>query len=162
VTVDRASVERALTFILTRVPRADVRLVGTASSVLRGIKMPACDIDILFHDRVGVDGWFTALSAALDVESAPAWIAETQQYFARMHAAGVAIELSTVEIESDLDTMECFGVGPWRHFDLLTCGGRPVPAVATELRLITEIDDVARTATNRSSTTCEAKDATCR
>jgi len=35
--------------------------------------------------------------------------------------------------------MECFGKGPWRYFDLVSCGARTVPAVATELRLITEV-----------------------
>jgi hypothetical protein len=132
-------VERSLASILTRVPDAELRLVGTASSVVRGIELPANDLDILFHDRSGVDSWFGALSDHLDVDTAPAWIADAQQYFARLRLGAVTIELSTVEMESDADTFECFGEGPWRYFDLVPCGDRTVPAVATELRLITEI-----------------------
>jgi hypothetical protein len=131
--------EVTLATILTRAPDAEVRLVGTASSVMRGIELPANDIDLLFHDRSGVDAWFGVLSKHLGVGDAPAWIADSKQYFARMHDGDVTIELSTVEFESDVDTMECFGEGPWRYFDLVPCGGRTVPAVATELRLITEV-----------------------
>jgi hypothetical protein len=138
-TLDRAGVERALASTFTRVPPADVRLVGTASSLLRGITTPAGDIDILFRDRADVDAWFVVLSADLDVEIPPAWIADTQQYFARVHSDGVAIELSTVEIDSDADTMECVGAGPWQYFDLVRCGDGTLPVVATELRLLTEV-----------------------
>jgi hypothetical protein len=73
------------------------------------------------------------------VETPPGWIADAQQYFARVRADGVAVELSTVEIESESDTMECVGVGPWLHFDVVNCGAGRISAVATELRLITEV-----------------------
>ena len=106
---------------------------------MRGIELPANDIDILFRDRSGVDSWFGVLSAHLDVSDAPAWIAGSNQYFARIHDGDVTIELSTVEIDSDADTMECFGEGPWRYFDVVPCGPGTVPAVASELRLITEV-----------------------
>jgi hypothetical protein len=139
VTLSRADIQALLASILTQVPAAKVRLVGTASSVMRDIPVPANDIDILFHDRAGVDAWFGVLSAALDVDSAPGWMPKSQQYFARVYAGDIAVELSTVEIDSDSDTIECFGEGPWRHFDLLPCGPGTVPAVATELRLITEV-----------------------
>jgi hypothetical protein len=139
VTLSREQLEDSLTSILARAPDAELRLVGTASSVMRGIDLPANDIDLLFHDRSGVDSWFGVLSAHLDVGSAPAWIADSQQYFARMHDGDVTIELSTVEIKSDADTIECFGEGLWRYFDLVPCGALTVPAVATELRLITEV-----------------------
>jgi hypothetical protein len=139
VKLSRGQLDGALASILMWVPAADVRLVGTASSAMRGIDLRANDVDILFRDRSGVDSWFGALSAHLDVGSPPGWIADSQQYFARMHDGEVTIELSTVEIETDADTMECFGEGPWRHFDLVPCGAGNVPAVATELRLITEV-----------------------
>jgi hypothetical protein len=138
VALDRVRVEHALAPILERAPEVEVRLVGTASSLLRGIDMPASDIDILFRDRAGVDAWFTILSADLDVEGAPEWIADAGQYFTRLRANDVVIELSTVETESDIDELECVGAGPWRYFDLVACGARIVPTVATELRLITE------------------------
>jgi hypothetical protein len=139
VTLSRAQVEGSLASMLMRVPDAEVRIVGTASSVLRGIDLPANDVDILFRDRAGVEAWFDPLSAHLDVDTAPTWIAESQQYFARIRDGAVTVELSTVELESDSDTMECFGPGPWQHFDLVRCGAGTVPAVATELRLITEV-----------------------
>jgi hypothetical protein len=101
------------------------------------------DVDVLFRDRSGVDSWFDALSAMFEVGRAPTWIGESQQYFARVHDGDVAIELSTVELDADADadadTIECIGDGPWRHFDLVPCGAHRVPAVATELRLITEV-----------------------
>ena len=131
--------EHSLASILTWVPEAEIRLVGTASSLVRGIELPANDVDILFYDRSGVDSWFGALSEHLDVATAPAWIADAQQYFARLQLGAVTIELSTVEVESDADGFECFGEGPWRYFDLVPCGDGTVPAVASELRLITEI-----------------------
>ncbi len=97
------------------------------------------DIDILFRDRIDVDAWFDALSIEFEVETAPAWIPDASQYFARLHAPEITIELSTVEVATDRDTMECFGTGPWEHFDLIACGTGRVPAVASELRLLTEI-----------------------
>jgi len=136
---DRDGVEGVLTLILRHVPETEVRLVGTASSVLRGIDIPAGDIDLLFRDRAGVDAWFAALSAELEVDAAPDWLAEQRQYFARIRAGDVAVELSTVEIEVDNDTAECLGSGPWEHYDVVSCRDGVVPAVATELRLITEI-----------------------
>lgn len=139
VVLQRPAVESVLASVLRRVPEARFRLVGTASSVLRGIDLPANDIDILFQARPDVDAWFDVLSTDLNGDDAPAWIAESRQYFARLHAEDVAIELSTVEIDSPTDTMECVGTGPWRYFDLVDCGPHTVPAVATELRLITEV-----------------------
>ena len=82
------------------------------------------------------------------------WIDDSQQYFARISGGGVSVELSTVELRTNEDTMECFGEGPWRYFDLLPCGAFVVAAVASELRLITEVSRVgARIATARSSIT---------
>jgi hypothetical protein len=137
--VDRVGVERALRQVLPLVPKAETRLVGTASSVLRGIDLRAADIDILFRTRAGVDAWFEVLSADRAVETAPSWMADARQYFARVYVDEVAVELSTVEIDTDSDTAECIGTGPWRHFDLLSWGDGILPAVASELRLITEV-----------------------
>lgn len=134
----RAQVADVLGEVFPVVPGTEFRLVGTASSVLRGIDLPASDIDVLFRDRAGVDGWFEVLQLRCDVETTPEWIPDAQQYFARLRVAGVALELSTVEADTEDDTMECFGPGPWCHFDVLDVGGVVVPAVASELRLITE------------------------
>jgi hypothetical protein len=118
---------------------AAFRVVGTASSLLRGIETTANDIDLLFRERLGVDDWFTALTREGDVLDAPRWLADSSQYFARVGFAGTIVELSTVEIDDDGDTNECFGHGPWEHFDVVVVGSAALPVVATELRLITEI-----------------------
>lgn len=135
----RAQIEMALASVLAHVPDAEVRLVGTASSMLRGIDLPANDVDVLFRQRADVDAWFEALTGIVDVDTAPVWLADAYQYFARVRVDGIVVELSTVEIEVDDDTVECLGEGPWRHCDVLACDGWPIAAVATELRLITEV-----------------------
>jgi hypothetical protein len=121
------------------VPPATIRLAGSASSVLRGVDIPAADIDILFADRTGVDAWVDSLGVRCVIETSPRWLPDARQYFARLDIAGVVVELSTVEIHTEHDTHEGFGPGPWRHFDNVEYSGGSVPAVATELRLITEI-----------------------
>jgi len=137
--LDQARVGEVLDAVLSLVPESTYRLVGTASCVLRGIDMPAGDIDVLFADRETIDAWVTALSATMTVVDAPAWFGDAQQYLARLVTEGVTVELSTVEIEADTDTSECVGSGPWEHFDLVPSGATVVPAVALELRLVTEI-----------------------
>jgi hypothetical protein len=137
--LDRARVQRVLDVMLPQVPEASFRLVGTASCVLRGIEMPASDIDVLFRDRVAVDAWVAALSGAVTVHDPPVWLSDAQQYFARLSVEGVTIELSTVEIDADTDTAESVGLGPWIHFDVVPCGVYRVPTVALELRLVSEI-----------------------
>lgn len=137
--LDRARVEQVVATIFSAVPPADIRLVGTASSLLVGVDLPATDIDVLFLDRAGVDRWFEELRRAHDVETAPTWFAESRQYFARISVDGAPVELSTVEFDTDKDTVECFGPGPWRHFQDVRVGEVTVPAVATELRLLTEL-----------------------
>ena len=131
--LDRAEVERSLAEILARVPDVPMRLVGTASSLLRGIDLPAHDIDILFKNRGSVDQWFEALSGGVEVDTPPAWIGDARQYFGRVLVGGVTVELSTVEVGADTDTAECVGAGPWKYFDLVPCGDRTVPAVASDL-----------------------------
>jgi hypothetical protein len=116
----------------------DYRLVGTGAALLHGVSLPAADIDILVRERYGVDIFGSALSLFRCLE-APAWLAETQQYYGNYEVNGVEVGISTVEVASDADTIETFGCGPWEHFMLLTCGRYTVPTVALELRLITEL-----------------------
>lgn len=124
--------------VLSIVPAAEFRLVGTASSLLRGIDLAVGDIDILFRHRSGVDEWFEVLYPDAIVEISPEWLPASGQYFAELLVDGVKVELSTVEWVSDDDTIECYGRGPWLHFDELDVDGVPVPAVASELRLVSE------------------------
>src|SRR5690242_7756515 len=50
----QAQIEMALASVLAHVPDAEVRLVGTASSMVRGIDLPANDVDVLFRQRADV------------------------------------------------------------------------------------------------------------
>lgn len=116
----------------------DYRLVGTGAALLHGVLLPAADIDILVKERSGVDAFGAALSPFRCLET-PAWLAETQQYYGNYEVNGVEVGISTVEIDSDSDTIETFGRGPWEHYTLIPCGHYSVPTVALELRLITEL-----------------------
>ena len=138
--LDRGVVVRTIEFVLARVPPAEMRLVGTSSSLVRGIPIQADDIDILFRTRSDIDAWCAQLQSTTAAVTYPEWLADGRQYFARLILDGVIIELSTVEAPSRDDTMECVGIGPWAHFDSVTCGGVIVQATASELRLLSELE----------------------
>jgi hypothetical protein len=137
--LDRADVQCALETILTHVSDTEFRLVGTASCVLRGIEIAANDIDVLFRERTAIDTWTASMADVAELLDEPTWLDDSSQYFARLDVAGVTVELSTVEIDARTDTAECVGAGPWVHFDRVSCGEFSVPAVALELRLVTEL-----------------------
>jgi hypothetical protein len=114
------------------------RLVGTGAALMLGVDLPAGDVDILVMDRQGVDA-FTAALKGFPCLVPPAWMPDMRQYYANFDVNGIEVGFSTVEIESDVDTIETFGPGPWEHFSLVTCGRYAIPVVALELRLITEM-----------------------
>ena len=89
----------------------DYRLVGTGAALLHGVSLPAADIDILVRERQNVDAFGTALAAFRCLE-APAWLAQTQQYYGNYEVNGVEVGISTVEVASEADTIETFGRGP--------------------------------------------------
>jgi hypothetical protein len=140
--LDQARLRETLTafldYTMPTCAQIDYRLVGTGAALLHGVPLPAGDIDILVRERHSVDAFGSALSSFRCLE-APAWLAEMRQYYGNYEVNGVEVGISTVEIESDADTLETFGRGPWEHFTLLTCGRYAVPTVALELRLITEL-----------------------
>jgi hypothetical protein len=138
VSLDRAGVARVVSAVLAVVPESDFRLVGSASSVVRGIRMPAADIDVLLRERSVVDAWCAALGEQ-HLVTGPMWIDGASQYFATVDIDGERLELSTVEAPTEAETMECVGSGPWSHFDRVQCGTSTVPGVASELRLLTEV-----------------------
>ncbi len=141
-TLNRARLQKTLIAFLDQTMEScgdiDYRLVGTGAALLHGVSLPAADVDILVKDRRNVDDLNTALSSFQCLEP-PTWLAETQQYYANYVLNGTEVGISTVEIASDVDYIETFGRGPWEHFALLPCGRYMVPAVALELRLITEL-----------------------
>ncbi len=138
--VKRDQVVGALTPVLDDVVRLSerIRLVGTASSALRGIDLPVADVDILARDRDTVDELVTASG------SPPATVIATpfgQQYLADHHLAGVPVQFSTVEsdVSGRRRLAECVGETPWRYFSLVTVAGRPLPCVASELRVASDL-----------------------
>jgi hypothetical protein len=116
----------------------EYRLVGTGAALLHGVALPAADVDILVRQREDVDAFGAALSSFRCLEP-PKWLPETRQYYGNYDIGGVEVGFSTVELESEADTFETFGRGPWEHFILLPCGSYHVPTVKLELRLITEL-----------------------
>ena len=115
-----------------------VRVVGTASSALRGVTLPVGDIDILARNRETVDELVVALG------SSPAEVIETpfgHQYLADHEIGGVPVQVSTVEssVSGRRRLAECVGEAPWRYFSLVDVAGRPIPVVASELRLASDL-----------------------
>jgi len=119
---------------------ADVeyRLVGTGAALLRGVELPAGDIDILMKKKDGVEAFCQTLKSFRCIEPA-SWLEDARQYYANYEVGGVEVGLSTVEIETDSDAFETIGRGPWEHFSFISCGPYSVPAVSLELRLATEL-----------------------
>jgi hypothetical protein len=120
------------------VDRVEYRLVGTAASLLHGVRLPAGDVDILLKERAGVDAFSAALHACRCL-TPPRYLEGSRQYFASFDMEGIAVEFSTVEWETASDIRECTGTGPWIHYRMATVDRYRVPVVAPELRLITEL-----------------------
>jgi hypothetical protein len=116
----------------------EYRLVGTGAALLQGVLLPAGDIDILVKEQAHVDA-FGATLASYKCLFAPAWIPHGGQYYAEYEVDGVGVQISTVEGETGSDAIECLGRGPWEHYVLVPCGPYTIPAVALELRLISEL-----------------------
>lgn len=127
--------------------RDEVRVVGTASSLLRGIALPAADVDVLAREATIVDALVAAAETAAGARavSAAGWVeqGDLRQYLAEVDIAGVAVQFSTVEPGGDPPAAgriaECTGFAPWRYFDVLEVEGFRVAVVATELRLLSEV-----------------------
>ena len=135
----RAEVARTLGRVLEAwQPAFPYRLVGTAAALLQGVELSARDIDILCREREAVDQFAAALARYPALQE-PVWLAGDRQYFCNYDVEGVAVGASTVEIDTDHDTTETFGTGPWRHVVEVPLGAHQVPAVRLELRLATEL-----------------------
>ena len=119
-------------------PAFPYRLVGTAAALLQGVELPARDIDILCRERAAVDQFAAALARYQALQD-PIWLAGDNQYFCNFDVEGVEVGASTVEIDTEHDTTETLGTGPWRHFVEVPLGAHRVPAVRLELRLATEL-----------------------
>jgi hypothetical protein len=118
--------------------QVDYRLVGTAAALLHGVRLPANDIDLLVRHRSDVDS-FGAVLAPFECLVAPNWLPDAKQYYGNYRVKDIEIGFSTVEVESDRDTIETYGSGPWLHYSKLPCEQYYVSTVALELRLHTEL-----------------------
>ncbi|MBT3272131.1 MAG: hypothetical protein HN368_03175 [Spirochaetales bacterium] len=127
-----------LSHVGSEIEEIEYRIVGTAASLLHGVTLPVGDVDVLAKNRSGVDTFATLLSRCKCLTS-PMYIVESRQYFCSFEINGVELEFSTVEGESDSDTGECTGSGPWTYYKHVSCDDHQIPVVALELRLITEI-----------------------
>ena len=116
----------------------DYRLVGTGAALLQRVDLPAGDIDILVRERSELDAFAAALASFPCLEP-PAWLEHARQYYGNWDVRGVEVGISTVEVETDADTVETLGRGPWTHYAPVPLGPTTVTAVALELRLITEL-----------------------
>jgi hypothetical protein len=116
----------------------EYRLVGTGAALLQDVPLPTGDIDILVKERESVDAFGSAL-ASFKCLFSPAWMPEARQYYADYEVNGVGVGISTVEVETESDGLECVWRGPWEHYVLVSCGPYTIPAVALELRLVSEL-----------------------
>jgi hypothetical protein len=140
--LDQARLRETLIIVLDHAlpARANVeyRLVGTGAALLRGVPLPARDIDILVKGRDDVDAFSSALSQFRCLDP-PTWLPEARQFYANYEVNRVEVGISTVEADTNSDAIETLGRGPWEHFALIPCGRYFVPTVSLELRLITEL-----------------------
>lgn len=137
---DRAELQRVLALLLDLVglDRSDYRLVGTGAALVQGVQLPTGDIDILVARRADVDTFAAGLSGFRCLDP-PAWLPGARQYFTHFELDEIKVGASTVEVPTDSDAIECIGPGPWVHYVDIDVGRHVVPAVALELRLVSEL-----------------------
>jgi hypothetical protein len=116
----------------------EYRLVGTGAALAQGVQLRTDDVDILVARQADVDEFAAAL-AGFPCLTAPIWLRDAQQYFARFAVDGIDVDVSTVERSVASDAFECIGRGPWEHYVPLRFGRHVVPAVSLELRLASEL-----------------------
>ena len=120
----------------------EIRMVGTASSWLRGIVLPVGDIDVLARTRLTVDGLAEELNRrGVLCRMPPSLLDEPgfTQYYTSFEIHDVKVEVSTVEAGTDGPLSECAGPAPWSHFDGVLFDDSRLFAVASELRLLSEV-----------------------
>lgn len=141
-TINRTTAQETLKTVLHHVtPILDhthYRFVGTGAALLHGVDLPAKGIDFVMRERNAVDAFNLAM-APFQCQVPPTLLAEDKQYWAVYQVNGVEVAASTVEWETEADSMECIGSGAWTHFTMIPCGIYNVPTVNLELRLVTEL-----------------------
>jgi hypothetical protein len=135
---DRAELRDVLSLILDLFGAFEYRLVGTGAALAQGVRLPTGDIDLLVAERGQVDRFAAALGRFRCLEP-PAWLPDAHQYFTHFEVDGIDVGASTVEVPTESDAIECIGSGPWQHYVDVDLGRHTVPAVALELRLVSEL-----------------------
>lgn len=144
--------------VVPRTRALEYRVVGSAAMALQGVPtpLPTSGIDLLFRERQGVDLFGEALATMPGVRcrTPPEERAGTPDYWARYMLVGaearsggspvateyVAIDLASAGRETDSDSDQVAGRGPWSHYSTVRCGAHDVPAVALELVLLTALE----------------------
>jgi hypothetical protein len=136
---DRPELLKILTRLLDLLkPDFDYRLVGTGAALAQGVNLPTGDIDILVARREDVDRFATALRGHPCLDP-PQWLPPARQYFTHHTIDGIKVGASTVEVPTQSEAIECIGRAPWQHYVNVEAGNHTVPAVALELRLVSEL-----------------------
>jgi hypothetical protein len=139
---DNAELYRILSVVLDLLdPDAvgfEYRLVGTGAALAQGVALPTGDIDLLVTRRDEVDRFAEAMSG-FPCQEPPAWLPDAGQYFTHFKVDDIDVGASTVEVPTDAEAVECIGRGPWQYYVDVRVGRHTVPAVALELRLISEL-----------------------
>ncbi len=118
--------------------KPELRLIGTAAAQIQDVPIIPADIDLLARTREDVDFVCDQFRENLE-PGCPQFIQGSMQYYAAFTYQGEKLEVSTVEAESESDTLETYGSGPWRHYSMIRIGSVGIPVVALELRLVSEI-----------------------
>jgi hypothetical protein len=116
----------------------DYRLCGTIAALLQGVFLPTRDINFLVRTRAHVEIFSEALED-YPCPAPPTLQADGVRYSATHIIRGIDISIGWLSSETESDGIETFGRGPWEHYVSITCGQHTVPAVALELRLVTEL-----------------------
>ena len=119
----------------------EYRIVGTAAALLQNVEISTNDVDILFKEREGIDEVHQILSK-FNCLKEPEFLGNEEvggQYLAIYEIGEITVELSTVEYEAETDGMECFGKGPWKHYETIKIENYEIPVIRLELRLISEV-----------------------
>jgi hypothetical protein len=135
---DRAELLKTLSYLLDRLDPFDYRLVGTGAALAQGVDLPTGDIDVLVKSREVVDAFAAALAGHPCLDP-PKWLPPAQQYFTHYTVDDIKVGASTVEVITESEAVECIGRGPWQHYVDVEAGKHTVPAVALELRLVSEL-----------------------
>jgi hypothetical protein len=101
--------------------KIEYRLLGTAAALLHGVRLPANDIDLIVRHRADVDA-FGAVLAPFQCLVAPNWLRMRSSTMETTTSRELKLASATVEVDSDRDTIETYGPGPWQHYTNLSCG----------------------------------------